>query len=265
MHDSDGFFLILIDTFYLSPRIQCAVIRAVTIRRYRLGVVERWLKYKHAAVLPVSINVGSSWPFPSKAAGHGRGRSVFRQGKKRQLWHQEHKLNHLCWDWIEWMWRCYTKESPESKSWLVPVLEVSFLSITSLFMLNIWGKYTDSRIQQHILGQKYRNALFKCIITRNLSIACEISGFFLCLINFWIDLKKNEGGACIPSWLWIAYALVIDTAGIGSESLFLCLEGQLLSLWNLGAFEEHIFSSPASWPPACWPQAHRILSASAVL
>lgn len=68
------------------------------------------------------------------------------------------------------------KRLPRAQSWLVLVPTVSFLSITSLFMLNIWGKYTHSCIQQHVLGQKYSDSLFKYIITRNLSIGCEISG-----------------------------------------------------------------------------------------
>lgn len=73
MHDSDGFFLILIDTFYLSPRIQCAVIRAVTIRRYRLGVVERWLKYKHAVSYPLASMWVPHGLFPAKQQGMDEG------------------------------------------------------------------------------------------------------------------------------------------------------------------------------------------------
>ncbi|XP_076675382.1 sec61 translocon subunit beta [Andrena cerasifolii] len=42
------------------------------------------------------------------------------------------------------MWRFYTDESPGIKVGPVPVLVMSLLFITSVFMLHIWGKYTRS-------------------------------------------------------------------------------------------------------------------------
>uniref|UniRef100_A0A8C6H9G1 Protein transport protein Sec61 subunit beta n=1 Tax=Mus spicilegus TaxID=10103 RepID=A0A8C6H9G1_MUSSI len=40
------------------------------------------------------------------------------------------------------MWRFYTEDSSGLKVGLVPVLVMSLLFIASVFMLNIWGKYT---------------------------------------------------------------------------------------------------------------------------
>ncbi|KAL1490622.1 hypothetical protein ABEB36_013284 [Hypothenemus hampei] len=42
------------------------------------------------------------------------------------------------------MWRFYTDDSPGIKVGPVPVLVMSLLFISSVFMLHIWGKYTRS-------------------------------------------------------------------------------------------------------------------------
>ncbi|EAW67877.1 protein transport protein Sec61 subunit beta-like [Pan paniscus] len=89
---------------------------------------------------PSGTNVGSSGHSPSKAVAARAARSTVRQRKNASCGTRSAGRTTSAGTWR--MWRFYTEDSPGLKVGPVPVLVMSLLFISSVFMLHIWGKYT---------------------------------------------------------------------------------------------------------------------------
>ncbi|XP_032617607.1 protein transport protein Sec61 subunit beta-like [Hylobates moloch] len=91
---------------------------------------------------PSGTNMGSSGHSPSKAVAARAAGSTVRQRKNVSC--RTRNAGCTTSAGTGGTWRFYTEDSPGLQVGPVPVLVMSLLSIASVFMLHIWGKYTRS-------------------------------------------------------------------------------------------------------------------------